>query len=101
MSSPAAPAQATAFDPAPYDLPIPKIDGLKADRLAVSFAGTIELDRTDQDDLDLINGLRLGRDVPLEITATCVGKPQSYQPREDEPGIVTHRAVLRIHTIRR
>lgn len=96
MSAPAA-----LLDASVYDLPIPTADGLKADKLRVSFTGTIELDRTNTDDLEWFESLRLGRDVTLDVDALTVAKPQGYQPSEDGPGVTTLQATLRVHTVRR
>lgn len=85
-----------AFDASIYDLPIPTIDGLKADKLAIIITGRIDLDRTSVDDLEQINNLQLGRPLTLTCQATCVGKPTTYKPDQDGPGTVNYQAVLRI-----
>lgn len=89
------------LDASVYDLPIPTVDGLKADKLRVSISGTIELDRTSEDDLAWLESLKLGRDYELSVTATCVGKPQSYTPSEDGPGVTTLQTSLKAHTVKR
>ena len=94
-------SQLEALDGSQYDLPIPTVDGLKADRLRVTLTGTIDLDRTDPDDLAWFESFRLGRDFNLELVATCTGKPQGFVPSEDGPGVMTLQATLRAHTIRR
>jgi hypothetical protein len=99
MSSPS--VQTQVFDPSPFDLPIPTVDGLKADKLRVSFTGTIDLDRTDLDDLELLEKLKLGRDYPFTVEATCVSKPQAYSPSEDGPGTTLVQATMKVHTLRR
>ena len=93
--------QIAALDASVYDLPIPTVDGLKADKLRVSISGTVELDRTDPDDLAWFEAFKLGRDVNLELIATCTGKPQSFAPSEDGPGVTSLVVSLRAHTIRR
>lgn len=93
--------QTEAFDASVYDLPIPLADGIRADRLRLQITGTIELDRTSEEDLALFEALRLGRDIELPLVATCVGKPQQFTPSEDGPGVVTVGAILKAHTLRR
>lgn len=94
-------AQEPAFDASVYDLPIPTIDGLKADKLRLNLTGTVELDRTNIDDLEWLDTLKLGRQTTLTVEAVVTGKPQSYQPSEDGPGTTTTGVTLKVHTIRR
>lgn len=101
MIAPSSVEQVEAFDASVYDLPIPVVDGLKADRLKLSLSGAVDLDRTSEDDLAWLESLKLGRDVQLTVTATVVGKPQSFSPSEDGPGVVTLQTSLRVHTVKR
>lgn len=91
-----------AFDAAQFDLPIPVVDGMKADRLRVVVTGTLELDRTNEADLEWFEQFRLGRSVKLtEVLAVCTGKPQTYAPSEDGPGVTTLQATLKITDVKR
>lgn len=93
--------QAPAFDAAVYDLPIPKADGLKADRLAISVGGTLPLERTSKTDLDLVNGFKIGERYTLEIEVVCTGKPAIYTPgTDDKPGTLAHTTNLKLVSIR-
>ena len=56
------------FDPAAYELPIPKKDGHRADVLKVGLGGAIELDLYDEDALAFIQSLRLGQELELSVT---------------------------------
>jgi hypothetical protein len=86
------------FNAQAYELPIPRLDGRKADRITLTFTGTIELDRLDQDHLNLIERLELGHDIRLNTTATIAGK--SFQVRQtDTTDDTGYRITLRIHTI--
>ena len=77
--------QESAFDAGVYDLPIPSLDGNKADRLAVSFSGGLELDRTSEEDLEFLKTLRLGRTVQLSVEAIVTRSGFTYAAgREDE-----------------
>lgn len=91
----------SAFDASVYDLPIPKVDGIKADKLSISVTGDIKLDRTDATDLNLVNGFQLGETYELRVQVVCVGKAPTFTPSkdEDEPGSMTHRTVLKVTTI--
>jgi len=84
------------FDASAYDLQVPVTDGLKADRLAIAINGRIELDRTNQEHLDMINALQLGKAVTVNAEAICVGKPSTYTPSTDGPGTVGYQVTLRI-----
>lgn len=86
------------FDASSYDLPIPKLDGQKADKVILSFGGSMELDRTSEEDLALIDSMLLGRDVALSIVASVAGKGFTCSVRDD--GDATgYRVQLRIHTV--
>ena len=50
------------FEPSVYDLPVPKIDGLKATKLDIRFTGNGSLDRTSEDDRALLEAMRMGRE---------------------------------------
>jgi hypothetical protein len=74
------------FDASAYQLPIPDLDGHKADRLALTFGGGVDLDRTSEDDLEFINGLELGRTVTLKVECIVTKKGFSYSAgKEDGP----------------
>ena len=87
------------FDASSYDLPIPKLDGHKADRLVLSFGGSVELDRTLEDDLALIERLHLGEDVNLSVTATVAGKGFSHAPKGEDGEQVGYQIRLRVHSL--
>jgi len=93
--------QAPAFDATIYDLPIPKVDGLKADRLEIVVGGSVKLDRTSRTDLDLISDFKVGERATLTVEVVCVGKPATYTPGKDDdtPGTVTHRTQLRVTAV--
>lgn len=86
------------FDASKYDLPIPRLDGHKADKLVLSFSGQIELDRTSEDDLAFIDGLFLGRDVELKVKATIAKKGFTFTAREDEES-AGYGVGLKIHSL--
>lgn len=98
----AAPAarEDTVFDASIYDLPIPSEDGNKADRIVVTFSGSVELDRTSTDDLDFLEQLRLGRDVELSVTCLVTKKGFGYSPgKEDEAGSTGYGVGLKVHSV--
>jgi hypothetical protein len=66
----------------------------------LAFGGSIELDRTDQDDLDLLERFKLGEDVALAVTAKVAGKGFGHALKgEDEEKVVTHRIALKVHSL--
>jgi len=62
------------FSAESYNLPIPKMDGRKATKLDIRFSGSGVLDRTSEDDLALLEAMRLGREVRLIVTGSIAGK---------------------------
>lgn len=92
--------QEQAFDAAAYELPIPRLDGHKADKLTLAFSGSIELDRTSEDDLELIESMRLGRDVTLQVTATVARKGFTLSAgKDDAPEQTGYGVGLKVHTL--
>ena len=73
------------FDATSYDLPIPKIDGIRAKRLTVSFGGA--LDRTNQEDLEVLGQLEMLQEVTLTVRALVIGKGFAGRPGEDGPNV--------------
>ena len=73
------------FDASSYDLPIPRIDGIRAKRLSVSFGGT--LDRTNADDLEELGKLEMLEEVTLTVRAIVTGKSFSGKSQEGEPDV--------------
>ena len=62
------------FDVSSYDLNIPSLDNRKATKLDVRFSGSGTLDRTSEDDLALLEAMRIGSPVRLIITGQISGK---------------------------
>lgn len=92
--------QEQAFDAGVYDLPIPRLDGHKADKLTLSFSGSVELDRTSEDDLGLIDSLMLGRDCELHLVATVTRKGFTLQVgKDDSPETTGYGVGFKIHSI--
>jgi hypothetical protein len=60
--------------PADYALPTPELDGHKATRLDIRFAGSGELQRTSMDDLALLKAARLGLEVRLIVVGEISAK---------------------------
>ena len=90
MATATAPAPGTTddagdglFDPAPYTTPVPKIDGERADKIRLRVAGVIELDLADARDLAIVDKLRQGLEVPLELEARVDGKAWKTRTNEE------------------
>ena len=73
------------FDASAYDLPIPKIDGIRANKLTVAFGGT--LDRTSSDDLEALGKLEMLEEVTLTVRALVTGKAFNGKDAEDGPAV--------------
>ena len=90
------------FDPEPFTLPIPKLDGYTSDRLVLTIGGSIELDRAD-DHLRLLEAMRLGQDVDLRITARVSGKGFTHALRikddDEEVESTAYQVKLKAHTV--
>lgn len=88
------------FDASGYDLPIPRLDGHKADRLAVTFSGGVDLDRTSEDDLSLVDSLALGREVELRVTAVVTKKGFTLTAgKDDEPERTGYGVGLKVQSL--
>ena len=72
------------FDASGYDLPIPRLDGHKADRLSIAFSGGVDLDRTSEEDLSMVDSLTLGREIELRVTAIVMKKGFTLSAGKDE-----------------
>jgi hypothetical protein len=57
-----------------YRLNIPSLDGIKATRLDIRFSGSGSLDRTSENDLALLEAMRIGAPVRLIVTGKISGK---------------------------
>lgn len=86
------------FDPKPYDAPVPKLDGHKADKLKLAFGGSVEVDLMLEGNLEHFKSLRFGQEVELTVTA-IVGK-KHWAIRTDDEGTetVTHTVGLSVHS---
>jgi hypothetical protein len=62
------------FSAEAYNLPIPSLDDRKATKLDIRFAGSGSLDRTSEDDLALLEAMRIGAPVRLIVAGTISGK---------------------------
>lgn len=87
------------FDTEPYALPIPKLDGHVADRLVLSFGGSVELDRLLNDNLEFIEGLRLGQDVTLTIEASVSAKGFTHSTKGEDEEQVGYAVKFRVHSV--
>ncbi len=56
------------FNADSYRLNIPSLDGHKAPRLDIRFSGSGPLDRTSEDDLALLEAMRIGAPVGMIVT---------------------------------
>ena len=83
-----------------YQLAIPGMDGYKADKMAIGFSGSIDLDRTSQEDLDFVNGLTLGKQIRLSVTATVTKKGFTLTTgKDDSPDSTGYGVGLKVHSL--
>ncbi len=73
------------FDATTYDLPIPKIDGIRSESLSISFGGT--LDRTKESDLEELGRMQLLEEVTVTVRAVVAGKSFSGKGGSDDPKV--------------
>lgn len=88
------------FDPEPYTLPVPRVDGTPADAIELIFSGKVTLDPLDERDLALIERLKLDLDYTLRVEAAVAGKAMKVK-RTEEDTVATHGIALRVHTLYR
>jgi hypothetical protein len=74
----------SVFDASSYALNIPTLDGRKATNLDIRFSGSGSLDRTSEDDLALLEAMRIGAPVRLIVTGTINGKSFRLGGPDDE-----------------
>jgi hypothetical protein len=83
-----------------YQLAIPGMDGYKADSMALSFSGAVPLDRTSADDLEFVNGLKLGQQIELKVLATVTKKGFSLTAgKDDNPDSTGYGVGLKVHSL--
>ena len=95
------PGEHELFDGSQYDLAVPSVDGEKADTIKLKLAGGIEIEVTDEEWLKVVDGLKLGQNVPLTVEALVAGK--AMVTKEDDEGAMTttYSVALKAHTIYR
>lgn len=90
------PAGRALFDPGAYDDPelaVPKIDGLSPDELAITFTGTIKLDRSSPADVALYRRISDGRELELRIAGTHAGSAGKVAEKDESNWIVGTKTV--------
>ncbi len=85
------------FNASSYDLNIPMQDGYKATRLDIRFSGSGLLDRTSEDDLALLEAMRLGREVRLIVTGSISGK--SFSLRTGDDAALSYACTVRVASV--
>jgi hypothetical protein len=72
------------FNASEFDLPVPKLDGLRGTKLDIRFSGSGSLDRTSEDDLALLEAARLVREVRLIVTGKIATKTFALGKGDDD-----------------
>jgi hypothetical protein len=87
------------FDAAGYDLPIPKDRyGRKADKLVVAL-GSIELDRTSEEDLEVFRRLTKGEPVEITLRGFVTQAAEVSKANEDGEDDVEMRRTIKVMSI--
>lgn len=87
------------FNKTPYTIPVPTLDGHRADTLRLAFAGNVDIDTMIDDQLEHFKRLQFGQEIELRITGT-VGKNGWTIKSNAETGeeTVTHTIGVQITT---
>lgn len=87
------------FPGAQYDLPIPKLDGHRADIIRIAIGGGVDPDLMDEAALAYFASLKILTDVTVTVTATVVGNGwKASRNSEDEENVV-NAVTLKVHSI--
>jgi hypothetical protein len=86
------------FGAAAYDLPVPAVDGYKAQKITIRFVGVVDLDRTDMHQLAFVEALRLGVPVRVIVTGRVSGKGFTHSISHDEEKVAYY-ASLRVDDV--
>ncbi len=96
LATPAIEVDDDIFSAGSYDLPIPTQDGYKAEKITIRFVGVCDLDRTNEDDLEFVDALRLGKPVRLIVSGRVSGKGFTHQVKSDDEEAVGYYCSVRI-----
>jgi len=77
---------------------LPALDGYRADTLRIAFAGSIDVDLTDEDQLDWFTALRFGQEIDLHVTATVSKTGWTIKRGADDQETVVHTLGLAVHS---
>ena len=100
MSTTQTPPGSELFDGSQYDLPIPELDGHRADTLRIAVGGSIDLDLYDQHALDWLNQLKLGQNLELTVTLHVTSSSWRHSVKgEDQQDHVIHQVALKATSI--
>lgn len=84
------------------DLAIAKVDGNSIDRIALTFSGTVYLERSDPADVALYNALRLGTGVTLMVEGRCFGTgAKGATNRDGELDVIVGQKTVKVDSVYR
>lgn len=82
------------------DLAIAKVDGNAIDRIAITFTGTVYLERSEPADVALYNRLTLGTGVTLMVEGKCFGTgAKGATNRDGEPDVILGQKTVKVETV--
>jgi hypothetical protein len=77
---------------------LPALDGHRADTLKLAFAGGVDIDKMDDDQLSWFNDLRFGQELELTVTATVAKTGWTLKTNADGDETVAHTLGLAVHS---
>jgi hypothetical protein len=81
-----------------HQMSLPSMDGYTAQKLAIGFSGSVDLQTNEATDVRFIEGLRIGQEVELVVTATVTKKTYGYSSKDDGAGEMGYGVGLRVHS---
>jgi hypothetical protein len=78
------------FDAAPFTIPVPTLDGHRADVLKLTFGGGVEIDKMLSDDLERFKALSFGDELTLNIEVVVSKVNWTLARKADGGEKVTH-----------
>jgi hypothetical protein len=99
VSTTATPEGVELFDGTQYDSR-PEIDGYRPDLMKLALSGSIDIDPSDQQQMEWFNNLRLGRLGVLTVTYSVAGKVTRHGVKgEAEEDHIVHQVTLKVHRV--
>jgi hypothetical protein len=86
------------FDPKPYTIPVPTLDGHRADTLRLAFGSSVDVDPMDNEALDHFKSLRFGQEIELHITGVVGKNGWTIKTNTEGEETVVHTLGINVHS---